>query len=173
MCFQNSDWWNCLAPGDTLPHNFYDGTARLTSNKPIGAVISRMSNQRESYVNYRAIRRDGAAQKYYLPLVNKNALSVFNRNGWQSWVRVITADAGPANITVRYFGGGLPGGQTSYGLSIYRSTTLIQPWDNALPESFIGSAIIESDRPIVVIADVVAGAYSGDPDFMYNGVPAP
>lgn len=172
MCFQNSDWFNCLAPGDTLPRNFFDGTARLKSNKPVGVIISRSSNRSEAYVNFRAIRADQAARKYYLPLVDKNALGVFNRTGWHSWVRIITADGGAANITVRYFGGGLPDGQTSYGLSIYRSATIIQPWDNALPASFIGSAVIESDRPIAVIVDVVAGSFPGDPDIMYNGVPA-
>jgi hypothetical protein len=106
----------------------------------------------------------------YLPLVNKNSLSGWNRNGLLSWVRVVVPDGGAANLTVRYFGAGLPGGQTSYTIPIYRSTTLFQALEQALPEGFAGSAVLESDRPIIALGDVITGNFAGDTDLMYDGV---
>jgi hypothetical protein len=170
ICFQNSDWANCLAPGDTLPHNFSDGVARISSSKPVGVIVSRSSNLREAYSNYRAVKTESATQRVYLPLVAKNSLAAFWRLGWHSWVRVITTDGGPANLTVRYFGDALPGGQAAYSTSMYRSVTLVQAWESILPDGFFGSAIIESDRPILALGNVVTSGYPGDPDFMYNAV---
>ena len=47
---------------------------------------------------------------------------------------------------------------------------LLQAWETSLPASFTGSMIIDSDKPIVAIGDVVAGAYPGDTDLMYEGI---
>jgi hypothetical protein len=105
--------------------------------------------------------------------VNKNSPTAASRTGWSSWVRVLVADGGAANLTVRYIGQGLPGGEASYTIPIYRTTTLIQPWDGALPDGFTGSAILESDQPIVALVDVTTGNFAGDPDLMYGGVAGP
>jgi hypothetical protein len=169
-CYQNTDFFNCLNPGDTLPHNFFDGIVRVNSSQPIGIVVARSSNRSDTYVDYRAVRTDSASRKVYLPLVNKNSLSGWNRNGLTSWIRVIVPDGGAANLTVRYFGPGLPGGLAAYTIPIYRSATLIQAWDQAIPEGFAGSVVLESDRPIVALGDVVTGNFAGDTDIMYNGV---
>jgi len=169
-CYQNSDLFNCLNPGDTLPHNFYDGIVRVNSSQPIGIVVARSSNRIDNYVDYRAVRTDSASRKVYLPLVNKGSLSGWNRNGLLSWIRIVAPDGGAANVTVRYIGGGLPDGQAAYTIPIYRSATIIQAWDQAIPEGFTGSVVLESDRPIIALGDVVAGTFPGDTDFMYNGV---
>lgn len=173
MCFQDSDTANCLAPGDVLPLNFNDGVARISSDKPVGVVVTRSAIGSDSYVTYSGVRTDTASKRVYLPLVNKNSPTAASRTGWSSWVRVLVADGGAANLTVRYIGPGLPGGESSYTIPIYRSTTLIQPWDGALPDSFTGSAILESDQPIVALADVTTGNFAGDPDLMYSGVAGP
>ena len=173
MCFQDSDSANCLAPGDMLPLNFNDGVARITSDKPVGVVVTRSANTSESYVTYRGVRIDTASQHVYLPLVNKNSPTAASRTGWNSWVRVLVADGGAANLTVRYISPDLPGGEASYTIPIYRTTTLIQPWDAALPDGFTGSAVLESDQPIVALVDVTTGNFGGDPDLMYNGVAGP
>jgi hypothetical protein len=104
--------------------------------------------------------------------VNKNS-PAWTRAGWNSWVRVLVADGGAANLTVRYIGSGLPGGQVSYTIPIFRTTTLIQGWDQALPNGFTGSMVLESDRPIVALGNVIAGSFPGDTDLMYNGVAGP
>lgn len=173
QCFQDSDSANCLAPGDTLPQNFHDGTAWVTSDQPVGVIVSRGSNRSDTYVSYRGLRTDSAAQRVYLPLVDKNAPTGASRTGWNSWVRVMAADGGPANLTIRYFDPSLPGGQVAYGTSMYRTATFIQAWEQGLPDGFSGSMIIESDRPIVALGNVTAGPFQGDPDLMYEGVVGP
>ena len=170
QCYQDSDWYNCLAPGDTLPQNFHDGTAWVTSDQPVGIIVSRSSNRSDTYVSYRGLRADAAGQQVYLPLVNKNSGTGNNRTGWNSWVRVMVADGGPANLTIRYIDAGLPGGQVAYSTSMYRTATFIQGWEQGLPDGFAGSMVIESDRPIVALGNVTTGPYPGDSDLMYEGV---
>ncbi len=34
----------------------------------------------------------------------------------------------------------------------------------------MGSAVIVSDRPIVVVADLRSDVFEGDPEMLYNGV---
>lgn len=173
QCFQDSDWSNCLAPGDTLPQNFHDGTALITSDKPVGVIVSRGSNRGDTYVNYRGFKVDAAGQRVYLPLVNKNSPTAGSRTGWNSWVRVMVADGAGANLRIRYISPDLPGGEVSYVTSVYRTATFIQPWEQGLPDGFTGSMVIESDRPIVALGNVTTGVFPGDTDLMYEGVVGP
>jgi len=173
QCFQNSDWFNCLAPGDTLPQNFHDGTAWVTSDRSVGVIVSRSSNRTDTYVSYRGLRTDSAGRRVYLPLVNKNSPTGSSRTGWSSWVRVMTTDGGPANLTIRYVDPSLPGGQVAYSTSMYRTATFIQAWEQALPDGFAGSMVIDSDRPIVALGNVTAGPFPGDTDLMYEGIVGP
>ncbi len=171
QCFQDSDVANCLAPGDTLPQNFHDGTALITSNRPVGVVVSRSSNRGDVYTSYRGLRTDTAGKRVYLPLVDKNSPDGASRAGLTSWVQVATADGGAANLTIRYVSGDLPGGQYSYKMKVNGTAKLLQAWENNLPASFTGSMVIDSDKPIVALGDVIAGDYPGDTDLMYEGVP--
>jgi hypothetical protein len=172
QCYQDSDTANCLAPGDTLPQNFHDGTAWVSSDQPVGVIVSRGSNRSDTYVNYRGLRIDAAGQRVYLPLVNKNSPTGSSRTGWNSWVRVMVTDGGAANLRIRYIDPSLPGGEVSYNTSMYRTATFITLWEQGLPNGFSGSMIIESDRPIVALGNVTTGPFGGDPDFMYEGVVA-
>ncbi len=172
QCFQDSDVANCLSPGDTLPPGF-EGSALITSNRPIGVVVSRSSDHGDVYTSYRGLRTDTAGTTVYLPLVDKNSPDGASRAGLNSWVQVATVDGGSANLTIQYVSGDLPGGQISYKTKISGSLKLLQSWESKLPASFTGSMVITSDKPIVALADVIAGAYPGDTDLMYDGVTAP
>ena len=171
MCFQDLDNdANCLASGDKLPFNFV-GTARLSSTEPIAVIVDRDTWLYETFTNYRGIRPQDAASRVLLPVLNKNygALSDWDR-GWNSWFRVMVADGGKARVTVTYYGFDLPGGSHSYTVEVDREFTVFQFNEWFLPDGFAGTAIIESDRPIVALANIYTDSFHGDPDVLYNGV---
>ena len=171
MCFQAwDDEANCLAEGDALPTSFV-GTARLTSTEPIAVIVDRDTWLTESFTNYRVIRPEDGATRVLLPVLNKNYGPENGVGaGWNSWFRVMVADGGTAEVTVTYYGLDLPGGSLSYTRSVDREFTVFQWEEPMLPEGFAGTAIIESDRPIVALANLTTDAYPGDPDLLYNGI---
>jgi hypothetical protein len=172
-CFQNADdVSNCLAAGDKLPANFV-GTVRLTATQPIGVVVNRTTTINETFTNYRGVRpSQDSGRRVLLPVLNKNFGAVAGQgSGWNSWFRVMVADGGVANVTVRYYGLDLPGGSVSYTQQVNREFTVFQYQDSVLPNGFAGTAIIESDKPIVALANIFNDVFKGDPDLTYNGVP--
>jgi hypothetical protein len=170
LCFQDrDDFANCLADGDKLPFNFV-GTVTINSTEPIGVIVNRSSSLSDVFTNYRGIRPQDGARRVLLPVLNKNHGSVGGASGWNSWFRVMVADGGTARVTVRYFGLDLPGGTVSYTVNIDREFTVFQYLESMLPDGFAGTAIIESDRPIVAIANLTTDVFSGDPDLLYNGI---
>lgn len=173
LCFQDrDDYANCLAPGDRLPHNFV-GTARLQSTQPIGVIIDRGTRFGETFTNYRGFRPEDGARRVLLPVLNKNYGPVPPAHGWNSWFRVLVADGGSANVHIRYLGLDLPGGEQSYTIGVNREATVFQFNESMLPDGFAGTAILESDRPIVALADIYTDVFAGDDDLLYNGVPLP
>jgi hypothetical protein len=173
LCFQDrDDYANCLAPGDALPHNFV-GTARLTSTQPIGVIVDRGTRFGETFTNYRGFRPDDGARRVLLPVLNKNYGPSNGKAGWNSWFRVLVADGGSANVTIRYLGLDLPGGQQAYTVQAFREFTVFQFNETMLPNGFAGTAILESDRPIVALANAYTDVFPGDGDMTYNGIPLP
>lgn len=173
LCFQDrDDFANCLAPGDRLPRNFV-GTARLTSTQPIGVIVSRGTRFGETFTNYRAFRPEDGARRVLLPVLNKNYGPYQGHAGWNSWFRVLVADGGQANVRIRYVGLDLPGGEQSYTVSAFREFTVFQFNEGFLPDGFAGTAILESDRPIVALANIYTDVFTGDTDMTYNGIPLP
>ena len=173
MCFQSrDDFSNCLAPGDRLPPNFV-GTARLASTRPIAVIVNRSSNLVDVFTGYRGLRPADAGRKVLLPVLNRNYGPVGDRRGWNSWFRVLVADGGQANVTVRYFGLDLPGGSVAYTKTIFREFTVFQDREGLLPDGFAGTAILESDRPIVALANLTTDVFQGDTDLLYNGIALP
>ena len=172
LCFQDrDDFANCLGDGEKLPSNFV-GTVRLTSSEPIGVIVNRGTALGDTFTNYRGIRPADGARRVLLPVLNKNYGSVPGVGaGWNSWFRVMVADGGRANVTVRYFGLDLPGGNVGYTVSVDREFTVFQYLESMLPNGFAGTAIIESDRPIVALANLTTDVFRGDPDLLYNGIP--
>ena len=170
FCFQDrDDLANCLAEGDRLPFNFI-GTARITSSEPIAVIVDRGTFINEGFTNYRGVRPQDGARRVLLPVLNKNYGRTAGANGWNSWFRVMVTDGGRASVTVKYFGLDLPGGSVAYTVPVEREFTVFQYLESALPDGFAGTAIIESDRPIVALADLFTDVFKGDPDFIYNGI---
>jgi hypothetical protein len=171
LCFQDrDDYANCLADGDKLPVNFV-GTVRLTSDQPVGVIVNRSTTLNDTFTDYRGIRPQDAANRVLLPDLNKNYGPVPGvAAGWNSWFRVMVADGGHANVTVNYYGLDLPGGHVSYTVPVDREFTVFQYLEPMLPDGFAGTAILESDRPIVALANLTTDVFKGDPDFLYNGI---
>jgi hypothetical protein len=173
LCFQDrDDYANCLAPGDALPRNFV-GTARLTSTQPIGVIVSRSTRYADTFTDYRAFRPEDGATRVLLPVLNKDYGPSGTARGWNSWFRVLVADGGEANVRIRYLGLDLPGGEQSYDVHAVREFTVFQAQEPVLPPGFAGTAILESDRPIVALANLYTDVFAGDTDLLYNGVPLP
>ena len=173
LCFQDrDDYANCLAPGDALPRNFV-GTARMTSTQPIGVIVSRATRYADIFTNYRAFRPEDGSSKVLLPVLNKNFGPYNGHSGWNSWFRVLVADGGEANVRIRYLGLDLPGGEQSYTVHVTREFTVFQPFEDILPDGFAGTAILESDRPIVALGNLSTDVFTGDTDLLYNGIPLP
>jgi hypothetical protein len=105
-----------------------------------------------------------------LPVLNKNYGPVGAARGWNSWFRVMVADGSTANVTVRYYGLDLPNGSVSYTRSVNREFTVFQYLEEVLPNGFAGTAIIESDKPLIAVANLFTDVFSGDPDLLYNGI---
>jgi hypothetical protein len=170
MCFQDrDDFANCLGPGDALPFNFV-GTVRINSNEPLGVVVLRSTWQNDTMTDYRGVRPQDGARRVLLPVLNKNYGPVGSSSGWNSWFRVMVADGGSANVTVRYYGLDLPGGSVSYTVPVEREFTVFQFLESRLPDGFAGTAIIEADKPIVALANLFTDVFTGDPDLLYNGL---
>jgi hypothetical protein len=170
LCFQDrDDFANCLAAGDSLPRNFV-GTVRISSTEPLGVIVNRSSSQAEVFTNYRGVRPQDGATRVLLPVLNKNYGPVGGASGWNSWFRIMTADGGPAVVTITYYGLDLPGGSVSYRVNIDRESTVFQYLEAMLPNGFAGTAIIESNRPIVALANLTTDVFDGDPDLLYNGI---
>jgi len=173
LCFQDrDDYANCLAAGDALPRNFV-GTARITSTQPIGVIVDRGTRFGATFTNYRGFRPQDGSTRVLLPVLNKNYGPVPPARGWNSWFRILVADGGAANVRIRYLGLDLPGGEQSYTLPVNREATVFQFNEGFLPDGFAGTAILESDRPIVALANIYTDVFPGDDDLLYNGVPLP
>jgi hypothetical protein len=173
LCFQDrDDFANCLAAGDRLPTNFV-GTARLTSTQPIGVIVTRSTRYGDSFTNYRGFSPQDGATRVLLPVLNKNFGPYQGKAGWNSWFRVLVADGGQANVRIRYFGLDLPGGEQSYNVTAFREFTVFQFNEGFIPNGFAGTALIESDRPIVALADISTDVFTGDTDLLYNAIPLP
>ncbi len=170
FCFQDrDDSHNCLAAGDRLPFNFV-GTARITASEPVAVIVDRGTSINQGFTNYRGVRPQDGGRRVLLPVLNKNFGPAPGASGWNSWFRVMVADGGRANVTVRYFGLDLPGGSVAYSVAADREFTVFQYLESLLPDGFAGTAIIEADRPIVALADLFTDVFKGDPDFVYNGI---
>ena len=95
------------------------------------------------------------------------------RAGWNSWFRVLVADGGQANVCIRYVGFDLPGGEQRYCRAVSREFTVFQFNESILPNGFAGTAVLESDRPIVALANIYTDVFAGDTNVLYNGIPLP
>ena len=104
--------------------------------------------------------------------MNRSVSGPFGGNkGWNSWFRVLTFDGSTARVYVIYYSKQFPDGlfppapQTVIGAQTFRQ------WENrSLPDGWVGSAVVVSDRPVVVVANLESDVFDGDPVMLYNGV---
>ena len=158
----------CLPPGESLPARFV-GTVRMQSIEPIAVVAQRISAD-GSLADYRGFTAEEASRQVVLPVVNKNYGPFGGNEGWNSWFRVLTFDGTIAHVRVVYYSKAFPTGLISQPVTVDRQRTFRQ-WENRdLPNGWVGSAIIVSDRPVVVVANLESDVFSGDTAMMYNGV---
>ena len=159
----------CLPDGVSLPDKF-SGTVRMQSVEPVAVVAQRVSND-GSLADYRGFTAEEASTQVVLPVVNKNYGPFGGNKGWNSWFRVLTFDGSTARVYVIYYSKQFPDGlfppapQTVIGAQTFRQ------WENrSLPDGWVGSAVVVSDRPVVVVANLESDVFDGDPVMLYNGV---
>jgi len=159
----------CLPDGVSLPDRF-SGTVRMQSVERIAVVAQRVSSD-GSLADYRGFTAEEASTQVVLPVVNKNYGPFGGNRGWNSWFRVLTFDGSTARVYVIYYSKQFPDGlfppapQTVTGQQTFRQ------WENrGLPDGWVGSAVVVSDRPVVVVANLESDVFEGDPVMLYNGV---
>ena len=169
-CDQNLQGINgCLPDQVTLPIGF-SGTVRISSDENIAVVVQRVSESGISG-DYRGFTAREAGTQVVLPVVNKTLSPWGGHNGWNSTVHVQPFDGGRATVSFFYFSKNLPKGgfYRSVG-EIVGSKTVHQGADRFLPDDWIGSLIVVSTRPVVVLANLENAGFKGDSIMMYNGV---
>ena len=158
----------CLPPGEALPAAFF-GTVRMRAVEPIAVVAQRLSDD-GSLADYRGFTAEEASRQVVLPVLNKNFGPWGDARGWNSWFRVLTFDGSVAHLRIIYYSKHFPGGLYSQPLTVERQRTFRQ-WENRrLPDGWVGSAIVVSDRPVVVVVNLESDVFEGDPVMLYNGV---
>lgn len=169
-CDQSMEGINaCLPDQVSLPRGF-SGTARISSDENIAVVVQRVSESGISG-DYRGFTAREAGTQVVLPVVNKTLSPWGGHDGWNSTVHVQPFDGGTATVSFFYFSKNLPkGGFYRLVGEIIGSKTVHQGDDRFLPDDWIGSLIVVSTRPVVVLANLENAGFKGDPIMMYNGV---
>ena len=158
----------CLPPDNDLPATFV-GTVRIKATNPIAVVAQRL-DQDGSLDNYRGLTTEAASRQVMLPVVNKNYGPFGDSKGWNSSLRILTFDGSTAHVRVIYFSKQFPNGLVYGPVSVDGFATLRQWEDGSLPDGWVGSAIVVSDQPVVVVANIETEVFSGDRVLTYGGV---
>lgn len=158
----------CLPDDQDLPASFR-GTVRIQATAPI-AVVAQRRDADGSLDNYRGLTTEAASRQVILPVVNKNYGPFGDHTGWNSSLRVLTFDGSTAHVRVIYFSKEFPKGRVYGPVNVEGQATLRQWDDGGLPDGWVGSAIVVSDQPVVVVANLETEVFSGDRVLMYGGV---
>lgn len=160
----------CLPEGTALPSTFF-GTVRMQSVQPI-AVVGQRRSADGSLADYRGFTAEDASTRVVVPVTNKNFNPWLEGDGWNSWFRVLSFDGSVAGVSVIYFSKAFPTGlKAVVGRAVVGSRTFRQWEERQLPSDWVGAAVIISNRPIVVIANLESDSFTGDPVMLYNAVP--
>jgi len=158
----------CLPAGVALPPVFR-GTVRIQAVEPIAVVAQRLS-EGGPLADYRGFTVEEASRQVVLPVLNKNFGPFGDATGWNSWFRVLTFDGSAATVRVFYYSKQFPDGLISVALKVDRERTFRQWEEPRLPDGWVGSGLVVSDRPVVVVANLESDVFDGDPVMLYSGV---
>lgn len=158
----------CLPDDQPLPERFL-GTVRMQAVEPIAVIAQRVSPDGQ-LADYRGFTADEASRQVVVPVLNKNYGPWGETRGWNSWFRVLTFDGSIAHVRVVYYSKRFPEGLISQPVIVERERTFRQWEEPQLPDGWVGSAIIVSDQPVVVVANLESDVFTGDGVMMYNGV---
>jgi hypothetical protein len=158
----------CVPDDTPLPGGFR-GSVRMQGIEPIAVVAQRIGDDGR-LGDYRGFTAEEASRQVVLPVLNKNYGPFGGSEGWNSWFRVLTFDGSIAHVRVVYYSKRFPGGLYSPPLVVERERTFRQWDEGSLPDGWVGSAIVISDQPVVVLANLESDTFGGDGVMMYNGV---
>jgi hypothetical protein len=156
---------------DRLPGPNFMGSATVTSNYPVAVVIDEYSNSQGKLYSYAGIPNSSAAKTVRVPLVAKK----FGLD-WYTNIMVRNAGSTPADLTVTYKGVYKTSGvdtpieRTIHYNNVVTSKFIYQIQENQLPNTFRGTATIQSTQPIVARVQFTQdGQY---PSSGFNAFPA-
>lgn len=159
----------CLPDGVSLPDRF-SGTVRMQAVERVSVVAQRVSAD-GSLADYRGFTAEEASTQVVLPVLNKNYGPFGGNRGWNSWFRVLTFDGSVARVYVVYYSRQFPDGLFPPTPTTVSGQMTFRQWENTkLPDGWVGSAVVVSDRPVVVVANLESDVFEGDPVMLYNGV---
>ncbi len=158
----------CLSADKSLPSTFI-GHVRMQAVEPIAVVVERVSPS-GAFSTYRGFSAAEASKQVVLPVMDKNYGPFGASKGWNSWFRVLTFDGSTAHVHVVYYSKQFPTGLIGDPEIVPGQATFRQWEDHRLPDGWVGSAVIVSDRPVVVLANLESDVFKGDPAMLYNGI---
>ncbi len=159
----------CLPADRALPASFA-GSVRIQSVEPITVVVQRLSSA-GSLADYRGFTPAEASRQVVLPVMNKNYGPFGGRSGWNSSFRVASFDGSTTYAYIVYYSKQFPRGLfPDSPVPVEGSRTFRLQDERKLPDDWVGSVVIVSDRPVVVVANLRSDVFEGDPEMLYNGV---
>ncbi len=158
----------CLPADRDLPDTF-TGSVRLQSIEPIAVYVQRASAA-GGLADYRGFTVSEASRQVVLPILDKSFGPFGESTGWNSWFRVVSFDGSPSYVRVIYYSRQNPTGQLRDPINAANGVTVLQNADRNLPEGWVGSAIVISDQPVIVLVGIESAVFKGDSAMLYNGV---
>lgn len=178
------------SPGDNVPIGFV-GSARITSSQPLAVVEIRgkltssnpPGDAEPIYTAVNGVPIDRASEEWTAPLYFRRfAPGPPGTVGYNSWVQVIVADGGSAQVTLRFAGdptSGCPVGpyQATFPVNGSRVFYANLNSDNGFPAGqtpscFFGGLTVTADDPVIVINQVGADKFpGGDSEGVANSFP--
>jgi hypothetical protein len=138
-----------------LPEGF-KGSAIVSADQPIAAIGSEQAFYADGSISnsqYSGFSAQAIGRKFYLPNINKK----FGMSQWSSRITIQNVIANPVTVTLTFYNAdGTVRDTDMINIPGNGSTTLTQIDDSELPDSWLGTAIVEATGDIAVIVDVMS-----------------
>lgn len=156
---------------DELPTNWLgtaivDATEGATGNIAVIVDVMSEDGRVETYNGFTS-----GAQTMYLPTL----LLDFGANRWNTSFQVLNIGSATSAVTMTYYTAGsvTPAKQVTTSLGRYKSVNRYQPNDDSdLGSNWIGSVVVESEEPVVVVGSQSSSAAGTELASIYSGAPA-